>query len=195
MTEARLWRHALAVGNSLMSETRRKEYMARFQQHHTEERKDQMRRVAQQMLKTRKKQGSKQKWSLELRNKNGNCPDQILDKISQLEQRLATVPTSADFIAAYGHGNMGSLRYHYGNWTKAMRALGKSTVSDARVLDPLALLARINEFRFREGREPLWSDFRHSSPLGAPNSYIRKFGGIREARKQADALKLAGVQS
>jgi hypothetical protein len=180
----------LALTSSLASESQRKVHMGTYQKLWSEERKDQVRKMAHNI---KRRPGSKRggtTWSAERRNKAGNCSEQVLQHIRDLAKELGHTPSITEFQHKHHHNYMGSIRYHHGTWTNAVKKAGYTPVNESNTYDRLGVLAQINEFREREGREPLWSDFIAYKSLPHPTSIYNMFGGLREARKLADGLKL-----
>ena len=123
-------------------------------------------------------------WTLEKRNKEGLCPDQVLEKIRELADKLGRVPGEDDFRAEYGGRYMGSIRFQHGSWTNAVHKLGMKTLGELRAPDSESLLTDLVDFKERHGRIPMTSDFNRGL-LRDRGVYIRKFGSLNNARIEA----------
>jgi hypothetical protein len=183
---------SLGATTPLIAEEPRKRYMARYQANFTEERKDQVRRLSIEYRNSGAKKGSNP-YHLVRRNKLGKCPDQVLEKIKELAVELGHPPSYMEFTAKHGFEFQGPFRTLHGGYSAAVRACGMVTANDAKTFDRMQMLVAINEFRDKYGRDPLWSDFKSHPMFPDTTVYWRVFGGIKEARKLADSLKIAHV--
>lgn len=181
----------LAARTSLLSDEARKTYVKTYNFLWSPENQDHMRRLqaARTSESYQKNADRSNKWSLERRNKTGNCPDQIIDKIKKLAERLGHTPSSNDFIREYGSGLFGSLRYLHGGYIEAVHQAGFKSVMEEKTYDRIEMLTVINDFRDKYGRDPYSSDFERYPEFPSRRAYHRVFGGIKEARRQAHLLK------
>lgn len=63
--------------------------------------------------------------SLEVYNKRGRCPEQLLRKIEKLAKELGKTPTRREFIKKYGdNGDLDSIYRTYGSWNGAVAMCG-----------------------------------------------------------------------
>lgn len=125
--------------------------------------------------------------SLERRNKEGSCPDQLLDKIEKLALKLNRTPTRREFTSEYGHGFLNSILITYGTWNQALSFAGM-TPNAYRQGRPRytreSVIAMIRVFYEQEGRVPRSSDM-GSSLIPSTMVIQRLFGGIVAAREAA----------
>lgn len=131
--------------------------------------------------------------SLEVKNRRGSCPDQIIDKITQYHREHGKTPTRYEFEDAYAWGK----RYvrlaerTFGSWSNALKKAGleiratEKREHGKRWSDE-EILELINLFRREEGRQPSFSDFRRGY-LPHPTTVTRRFGSLDYARALAEA--------
>lgn len=129
--------------------------------------------------------------TLETKNKRGTCPDQLLDKIKEIAERIGKTPSKAEFILETGTQRYVHLIYKtYGSWSKAIEMLGmevrkaksnprsKKRYSNEELLEYLAIYAQENN------KVPTHTDFKRGL-LPDYSVYTRRFGSIEEARQLA----------
>lgn len=126
--------------------------------------------------------------SLYKKNLEGRCPDQLLDKIMKLKDKLGRAPSQNEFVAEYGSGFLGSIRLTFGTWNEAKRILGLSARPHGgeREYDPETLLDMLRNFQKEKGREPMSSDTKGILPSG--NTFRRHFGSFTNAKKEAGVI-------
>lgn len=173
----------LGLTTSLESEGARKVRMSNYQNLWSEERKDKLRRISHDIGRNSGAKKGHNPWHLERRNREGKCPDQVLKRVTDLAAELGRTPSYLDFTAKYGHEFMGPIRTLYGGWTKVVRAAGMIPVNEANTFDRVQMLVAINDFRFKYGREPLWSDFKRNPMFPDTSIYHRVFGGEKAGRR------------
>lgn len=78
----------------------------------------------------RDRKGSKIR--LEVRNKRGNCPDQLIQKIRDLKKELGRTPSRRDFKLKWKGRFMGTIYETLGSWTKAVQLAGMKPLSKVR---------------------------------------------------------------
>lgn len=131
---------------------------------------------------------SRRSMSLETRNLEGSCPDQLLDKIEKLAGELHRTPSKTDFIERYGHGFFSSILNIYGSWNFALSLTGmmptNHTVKTRRYTRESVIII-MREFYRMEGRVPRHSDFGEHNLLPSRGTIQRLFGGIIAARREA----------
>ena len=134
------------------------------------------------------KKGSKQKahssWTLERRNKTGNCPEQIIEKIKNLQTKLGRRPRAKEYQREYG--SYAPIITVYGKWENAIRLAGLPLYSDERAMktDREFLLEHMRSFYKTHKRTPRTSDMRRGL-LPAHQTYCKVFGTLNTARMAA----------
>lgn len=122
--------------------------------------------------------------SLEWRNKRGLCPDQVLEKIIDLQEKLGYMPSYEDFRIEYKGRFMHSIQYLHGSWSEAVRKVGGKTREDLRRHSQEDLIEELQAFQQRYDRIPMTSDFNRGL-LTNKGTFIRKFGTLNNARISA----------
>lgn len=147
--------------------------------------------------KSAKSRGYTWKTSLETRNKRGTCPDQLIDKIKKMAEKLGRSPRVMDFQ----NENNGGRRYIYlfkttfGSFANAVKKAGlepqkkfiyregkKNKHTDEELLDFISIFWQENQ------RVPTETDYLRGF-IPSPQVYKRRFGSIHRARE------LAGVST
>lgn len=129
------------------------------------------------------------KQTLETYNKRGTCPDQLLDKIKQVAEKLGHTPTKAEFIAECETQRYVHLIYKtFGSWTKALAMIGREVEPQPRkkriVHTNDELLEYIQIFFQENQKIPTHTDCKRGL-LPAYDVYIRRFGSFPKARELA----------
>lgn len=124
------------------------------------------------------------KFTLEQRNKLGLCPDQVLEKIAILRDKMGRMPSSDEFREEYNHRYIGSINFQFGSWTNAVHKLGEQTIQELKSPDKEKLLEDLVYFFETEGRIPMTSDFNRGL-LRDRGVYNREFGSLNNARVEA----------
>lgn len=136
------------------------------------------------MSKRADKKRNRVKWTLERRNENGNCPEQLIDRIKKLHIKLGKRPTAKEYQIEYG--SFQSIMTVYGTWNKALAIAKISTYTDEKNLrsDPQFLLEHLRQFYRKYGRTARTSDMRRGL---VPNHqiYCKVFGTLNAARQLA----------
>lgn len=122
--------------------------------------------------------------SLEWRNRKGLCPDQVLEKILDLKEKLGHVPSQEEFIAEHKGRYLASIKFQHGSWIKAVHKLGLQSADELRRVNTAKLIDDLRDFYERNGRIPMTSDFNRGL-LRDKTVYIRKFGSLNNARLEA----------
>ena len=144
-----------------------------------------------------KKRGKGQpKKSLEGYNKDGTCPDQLLQKIKDVAKELEKTPSLREFVKACGTQKYKHLIFKvYGSWNKAIDLCGfersgtylrkgkPSNFSDEELLEYLSIFAQEN------GEVPTHTDF-IAGNLPSVGIYTRRFGSIDKARQLAGVYEI-----
>lgn len=122
--------------------------------------------------------------SLEMRNKKGLCPDQVLEKILDLKEILGKTPSSDEFSEHFKGRYIASIVYQHGSWVNAVKKLGLMTRDELRHPDSEQLLQDLRDFKETFNRIPMTSNFNRGL-LRDKNVYIRQFGKLNNARVEA----------
>ena len=125
------------------------------------------------------------KYSLEVHNKRGTCPDQLLDKIKKLANILHRAPTGQEFTDYYKKF-MGSIQYTFGTYENALRKAGLTPGREvqAEKYSEENLLEYLRIFYREHNRVPVSSDFSRGL-LPKEGVYYKKFGSMLIAREVA----------
>lgn len=131
----------------------------------------------------RKKDGDS-RWSLERRNREGLCPDQLLDVIQKLEEKLGHTPSYVEFRKEHGPKYRKSIEYIYGSYLNAVKKAGLVSAKELKEPSNERLLQDLVDFHQEHGRIPMTSDFTRG--LLRPRAmYFRRFGSLNNARTEA----------
>lgn len=158
------------------------------------QRMNKARRAYKEWLKSPAFQEQKSKrWKMRLEyyNKEGTCPDQLLDKIVEVTDKIGKTPTLGEFMKATGGQRYKHLIIStFGSWLNALGKLGlksernlygnrtKYAYTDEQLLDYL------RDYQATNKRIPTATDCRRGLLPGACN-YIRHFGSFPKARELA----------
>lgn len=125
--------------------------------------------------------------SLEALNKDGMCPDQLIEKI----QALGKSPTFEEFKAAYNGKYVGAIIRTFGSWNGAKRMAGfkpcrsgSDTPHNKSSYTNEMLLEFLRSFKKEKAQIPTYSDWRKGF-LPSYYLYKHRFGGIQKAREAA----------
>jgi hypothetical protein len=112
-------------------------------------------------LRKRAKQNKGSSVSLETRNKNGTCPDQLKEKVTSLHKELGRIPTTRDFKRKYNQRFLGQIYYYFGSWRKFLNILGLEGALDMQELrtSKESILQSLKGFYAEKGRVARYSDF------------------------------------
>jgi len=129
--------------------------------------------------------------SLEALNKDGMCPDQLIEKIKQCADKLKHSPTLSEFRTEYDGKYEGAIKRTFGSWNaaKEMSGLVKCKTGSRVPHNRIAftnedLLAFLRSFKKEKGTVPTYSDWRRGF-LPSYYLYKHRFGGIAKAREAA----------
>ncbi len=147
----------LAKSTCLMSEEVREKFINRNRRPDDAE----CAKKARETLARKRAEGwrPKYKHSLELKNKKGSCPDQLLDLISKTAKSYGRTPTLEEFRKFHHGSYVGSIVKTYGSWTAAVEKLGMKTHETSNMTDEY-LIEQIKNFYTVNKRTPRWSDFK-----------------------------------
>lgn len=183
----------LAATTALVSEkVRRKSKEVMMEWLASPEGKEHLKRLIESN-KNRKKGSTKgYKERLETKNKKGTCPDQLLEKIKEVKEKLGRVPTSTEFQEHTGGQRYQLLiRATFGTWANALGMLGfkppERTGSDGAGSRYTSdeLLEFLNIYAQENRKLPTATDCRRGL-LPAESTYKRHFGSLVKARARAD---------
>lgn len=127
----------------------------------------------------------KRQKSLEQKNKEGRCPDQLIDKIQRLNKILGRTPSSREFRQYY-HGMLGSICIAYGSWSNALRIAG---LTNAKIGTPTRynkemLIRLLQDFYMTNKREPSFTDMRNKY-MPSQSTFTKYFGSWSGALNEA----------
>lgn len=192
-------RFQLQMGTALISDTereKRKEGMQRFlNRMSNEQRIDFFEKlqisVKERTKNSRYKHNFNHNLSLEYKNKKGLCPDQILNKIHLLRQKLNRVPKIREFEKEYGINHRHVVIITFGSWNKALLKLDPNikvtpNYSKKRYSNE-ELLERLRKFKAEMSRFPTHEDCRRGL-LPSSYTYYHRFGGLIKARQLAGII-------
>lgn len=133
---------------------------------------------------TKGKGSRKSSWTLERRNEEGLCPDQLIDRIIKLTEKLGERPTAKQYAEEYG--SFSSIITVYGTWNKALEIAGIDTYTKEKGMrsDPQYLLENMRMFYQKYERTPRQSDMRRGL-LPNHQIYNKVFGTLNRARQLA----------
>lgn len=123
--------------------------------------------------------------ALETKNKEGRCPDQLIDKINKLAETLERTPSQREFRKHYG-GYVGSIYLSFGSWSNAVKIAGlmPARVGLPQTYTPEALIAILKDFKQKHKREPSSSDMRNDY-MPSQWTFVKYFGSWKNAKKAA----------
>jgi uncharacterized CHY-type Zn-finger protein len=130
---------------------------------------------------------AKNSWSLERQNKLGLCPDQIVEKLTDLVKIMGRVPSQDEFKEHYKFRYISSIKYHFGDWASYVAAAGLKTTQQAldEATSPERLIHYLQEFYQKYQRVPMNSDFKRGIVV-ARYHYFKQFGSLNAARVEAN---------
>jgi hypothetical protein len=122
--------------------------------------------------------------SLETKNIQGVCPDQLIDKIQMLHKTLGRTPTLAEFRKHY-KGLVRAVYQTFGSWNNAVRVANLQVSPRGRraYYTPEILVEMLQGFSERAGRRPVSSDL--GSALPSQYTFHKYFGGFTAALRAA----------
>lgn len=122
---------------------------------------------------------------LEKRNKLGLCPDQVLEKIRELADKLGHTPSLIEFNTEYKGRYTGSINFQHGSYLNAVAKLGLKSAKEVKEHTSQELLENLVEFFDKYGRIPMTTDFNRGLLGAARGTYIARFGTLNNARIEA----------
>jgi len=186
----------LAKKSSLISETRRlqlKNNTIKWLEGMTEDERNEIR--------TRSLEKARQYWSehpwreqpkiaLETKNKRGTCPQQLLEKIREIEERIGHTPSLKRFVyETGGQRYKHSIFTMFGSWNAALKLLGCTDITPARTrysehYTKEELIGYMRAYFKIHKKVPTNTDFKRRL-LPSRSVYYKNFGSINEARRMA----------
>lgn len=135
--------------------------------------------------------------SLETKNKRGTCPDQLLEKIREVQKTLGKTPSKIEFIHETGTQRFVHLIYKtFGSYKKAVQMAGlPPAVSSCgkglkrKKYSDDELLEYLNIYHKEEGHIPTETDCRRGL-IPASGVYKRHFGSLPKARELAGIIEV-----
>ena len=160
----------------------------------TPEEQEQQKRIMQEAAAQARRIGHRR--SLEEKNKHGMCPDQLLEKIRVLADKLGRSPTAQEFRIEYKHRFLCTIERTFGSWNAAKAQLGLSPCKpgsrephnkgSCKFTDD-ELLHYLQQHYKRFGKPPTASDWsRYYFP--DYHIYLKRFGSIKNARNKAGII-------
>lgn len=127
-------------------------------------------------------------------NKTGTCPDQLIQKIHEVEKKLGRTPSLAEFITETGGQRYKHLIFTtFGSWLKALKVAKlkpkeriagiKYKWDDEELLEYLLIYAQEN------GQIPTATDSKRGL-IPDYSIYTRRFGSFEKARKLAGVYEI-----
>jgi hypothetical protein len=191
-------RFGLAFMSALVSETYRlkqKKRSVKWWHNLSDEEKSRRKEMAR---RNRRKNNKQPRQQLETKNKRGTCPDQLLEKIREVADKLGRTPSKRDFIKACGTQRYVHLIYKtFGSWSGAVDMAGYRPLNNKvgkggyRKYEDEELLAYLANFAEEHKEIPSYSDF-FRGDLPSLGVYERRWGNLENARVVAgvyDILK------
>lgn len=125
-------------------------------------------------------------WTLERRNKEGLCPDQLLETIRKQADDIGRTPTADEHRKYYGGRYTTAIITMYKTWNNAVKMSdleprpsgGRFKYKDSELIEYLVM------FYEQNGRVAVNSDFSRGY-LPPQSVFINRFGSLNEARRLA----------
>lgn len=179
--------YGLGAQTSLVAPVTRQKYVRYWESLTAEQREQKAQQLAATRSQTQRElslKGAYAKKSLYKKNQEGRCPEQLLDKIKTLRDKLGATPSGRRFVEEYGEGYMGSVRLTFGSWTEALKILDLVPHKSGRKNShsKQSILQQMIDFQLRYGREPYTKDLT-SGLLPSHFTFNRYFGGLEAARE------------
>lgn len=123
--------------------------------------------------------------SLEQKNREGTCPDQLIQKIQDLAALKGSAPSLVEFKGHYS-GLVGIVQTTFGSWNNAVTIAGLETSRGGRkpqYSKPI-LIDMLKTFREQNNRRPYSSDMARGF-IPSHWTFIKHFGSFSNALKEA----------
>lgn len=182
----------LAHTTALISEVereKRKQITLKFFANATSEMKAEWRRRRIEGMKKRWNKGTYFKIRLETKNKRGTCPDQLIEKIKEVERIKGRTPSLSEFIDETGGQRFKHLIFTtFGSWKNALK-IAKLTPKERteggyRRYKTDELLEMVEMFAREHDTIPTATDCKRGF-LPSYDVFLRRFGSMEQARIQA----------
>jgi hypothetical protein len=155
----------------------------------TDEQRDKKRAAMQQAQEKACRVGNPR--SLEALNRDGMCPDQLIDHIKKCADKLGKSPSFKEFEVEYGGKYVGAIIRTFGSWNGAKKMAnlvpcksGSRVPHNKSEYSNELLLEFLRSFYREKGHKPSHSDWRRGY-LPSYHLYRHRFGGIQKARELA----------
>jgi len=188
----------IARSTALVSEKVREQMKERCMKLWLGQSKEQRASSLEKMRSGLKKANFKIKNRLETKNKNGTCPDQLLQTIKDLQKKLGKIPSNREYRAeGKRHVSLSPLIFKtFGSWNAAVK-LACGSINPVQTYHPYTddeLLAFLKNI-YKAGYIPTPSDARRGL-MPSNSTYQSHFGSLRNARIKAGIpdVKLSGVK-
>lgn len=129
----------------------------------------------------------KMDYSLENKNENGTCPDQLLDKIKSYVDKYGHTPGQNDFRKEYTGGALEAVYRTFGSWSNAVKICGLEQKNPAfnRTHSRETLIFIMQEFYDKWQRKPSYADFKDRNGLPSHTNLYKYFGSYPKAIQAA----------
>lgn len=181
---------SLMASMSLTAPKGKRPAWERWQEMTDEQKAEQMRKMREGQMEARAERGEdwvrKRKKSLYEKNLEGSCPDQLLDKILVLSQKLGKTPSFREFQKEYDGRFVHAMNATYGSWGEALDILNMtpSRGGYAAIYTPEAVTEMLVNFKEEYGREAMSSDVGRGL-LPSMHTIRRHFGTFLTAKEAA----------
>ena len=114
--------------------------------------------------------------------------DQMLEQLRRLAEKLGRVPTQRDVVEANGRrecAGVTTIALEFGTFRGALRAIGLDVVERPKEFTRGQLIEQLRQLTRELGRLPMAKDIDRAKSCSAPQTFIRRFGSLMEAREAA----------
>lgn len=183
-------KYGITLGASLTAPKAREKWLESYHKLSPEEKRARITKLNEARKKSGKKGGWKfgQKKSLQQKNKEGRCPDQLLEKIKTLALMVDKTPSESDCIKIYGYGWHESIINTFYTWNNAVKLAGLKPNPKGGGFRPIyskeQVVAMIRDFKEQNNREPMRADI-DMGRLPSSAVYTRIFGSWTNAKEEA----------
>jgi len=190
-------RFQLMHKTKLISRVCRDEARMRFMKNFSfEERKAMQAEGLKRLLANPHRTTQGKKETLEMKNKKGSCPDQIIEKIKSVATELGHTPAIAEFVASTdGEKYLRYIRRTFKTFHNALKIANltpkeiKPSKFTVWKYNPETLKEFLNIFSREENRIPRYSDL-GTGILPHYTTYARHFGTLEKARQESGIYDL-----
>lgn len=122
---------------------------------------------------------------LETMNKRGVCPDQLLDKIKEVKEKIGHTPTSKEFVKVLGTQRYKHLIFKvFGSWRDALKSMGEEIARPKNTYTDDELIGYFKRYYEKTGNIPTYTDLKRGI-LPDYTTYKRRFGNLNYVRELA----------